>query len=98
MYDGTIIGCQNSMYEQWVDAIPPEESIKNGAKRTLAAKRPYFVNPQTDDVNEIIKTFNIFKENRESSFLFVFGNTINLMMWMLEAHQIDESYRYPEKL
>ena len=98
MYDGTIIGCQNSMYEQWVDAIPPEESIKNGAKRTLATKRPYFVNPQTDDVNEIIKTFNIFKENRESSFLFVFGNTINLMMWMLEAHQIDESYRDPEKL
>lgn len=98
MHDGTIIGCQNSMYEQHPDVIKNDGSIKNGAKLALAEHQTFFVHPLNDDIQHIYDVFNIFRANRESSFMFTYTNTVNLMLWMLEAHQIDESYRDIEKL
>lgn len=98
MYDGTIIGCQNTMYERNPADIKNDGSVGAEARVGLARHSTFFVNPLTDSEDHIHTIFNMFRDNRESSFLFNYGNTINLMLWLREAHQIDESYKNTDKL
>ena len=98
MYDGTIITCQNNMYEKDKSTITRDGSITNESKYALANHQLFFVNPLEDTPEHIYTVFDIFKTARESSFLFHFSNNVNLMLWLLECHQIDESYRDMEKL
>lgn len=97
MYDGTCINCQNSIYERESKYIAKDDSLENAVKRSLADHH-YYMNPLLDDDLTIEKNLELFKMGRESSFMFLYQTTVNTMVWLLQAHQIDESYHNIEKL
>lgn len=94
MYDGTMIGCQNNIFDTNIEGIPDDRSIKNSARRSLA-QHGYYVNVLTEENGlEKYKTLR----NRYCSFRFealpyVFHQLCILMFWMAEAGQIDPGYK-----
>lgn len=92
MWDGTIINCQNSIYDRDEKFILDDGSIKSAVKKGQATHH-YFVNLITDDDETIRKHFELFRISKEDSFAFIMETTATLMYWLCQAHQIDESYR-----
>lgn len=97
MYDGTIINCQNSIYDRDEKFILDDGSLKSAVKKAQATHH-YFVNLLTDDEETIRKHFELFRLSKEDSFMFIMETTITLMYWLSQAHQIDESYRNFQKI
>ena len=97
MYDGTLINCQNHIFDRNIEDLPTDDSIESSVKRGLATHN-YYINPLKDNLENIRQYFSIFKDMKETGFIFMFKNTINLMYWLLQSKQIDESYNDIEKL
>lgn len=97
MYDGTLINCQNSIYEQDANNIDPEKNIMNEVKRSLANHK-YFINPLNATDEEIENYFDLFKVEKESCFYFMFSQVQTLIYYLAKAKQIDEKYLLNEKL
>lgn len=97
MYDGTIINCQNSIYDRDVNFIKKEENMDSYVKQAQATHH-YFVNLLTDSDEVLQKHFELFRLSKENSYPFIFETTAILMFWLSQAHQIDESYTDLRKL
>ena len=97
MWDGTLINCQNHIYETDVNLLPTDNSITNATKRALAT-HGYFINPLKDDKTLVDKYFHLFNTVKFNSFEFIYKSIVNLMHFLAETGQIHESYRDPRKI
>lgn len=97
MYDGTMPGCQNSIYDTNLDFLPTDDSLKTQVKRSLVS-HGYYINPITASDEEIQSYLDLFLTCKERSLEFIHKTLLNRMMWMVKLNQIDPSYRDPNKL
>lgn len=91
MYDGTLINCQNYIYDKNIENIPIDDSIINGSKRSLV-NHHYFVNALTDPIEEVEKNITFFLDLRFKGMSQMLSHTYNLMYCLALAGQIDQSY------
>ena len=93
MWDGTLVNCQNHMFE-----IDPENLTNDGTVSTQAkierARTKYFLNPLTATDEEIDKNLYLFRKCNQNGFLFTYNEVLNLMYLLAKSHQIDHSYLY----
>lgn len=98
LWDGTLVNCQNHIYETKADLLPIDNNdLVASVKRSLAL-HDYFINPLTATDYELDRYFDLFHSCKYSSFEFVYRTTITLMQFLVETGQIDESYKNTEKL
>lgn len=97
MYDGTLVNCQNSIFETDIKYMPQDDSVENAIKRS-AAKGHYFINLLTSTDEEINKYFYTFNTLKHSTFGTNMSSVIILMKMMLKMKQIDLSYNNEKKL
>lgn len=99
-YDGTLVNCQNHMYDLNLSEFTPEffetKSLINDVKQSLV-KHHYFVNLLTDSDEEIMRYFDLFNTMKFESLEFIFRNTLTLLSALWQAKQIDASYMDVEK-
>lgn len=92
MYDGTLVNCQNSIFETSLDNIDEEVNIPNEVKRTWV-KKNWFINPQTASKEDLEKYKYMFMTGRRSTFWHTWNTTIAKMHYMSLNGQISFSYR-----
>lgn len=98
MYDGTLVNCQNHIYETDINYLPKDNhDMKTNVKRALASHK-YFVNPLKDSDKDIQKYFYFFETCKFESFEFIYKTTMTTMQYLAATNQIDSSYRNHEKL
>lgn len=99
MYDGTLINCQNHMYEADVQYLPKDNSVINSVKRSLATHN-YFINPLDENLSDKTRDiyFDLFATCKFNSLDFIFETTVNTMLFLSRTNQIDVSYRDEHKL
>ena len=97
MYDGTLINCQNHIYDLDLTTLPQEHKLDSLAKRELV-KHHYFANSLLDTTEELQKYFYIFNIANFHSLDFMFSYTVMMMKLLLLTNQIDASYRDEIKL
>lgn len=97
MYDGTLVNCQNHIYDLDLNELPIEHSVEALTKRELV-KHKYFVNPLTDSEKELERYFYIFDTINFHSLDFMFHEIIMIMKILLFTRQIDDSYKDELKL
>lgn len=92
MYDGTLVNCQNSIFETDPDNITPDDDlIVHGAKMTWA-KKGFYLNPITASKEEIEKLKYIFSVGRSSTFWHMFNTNITQLHFLSISGQIDPIY------
>lgn len=91
MYDGTLINCQNHIFDRDVNFIKDDLNLKTQVRKSLATHN-YFINPLFADKKEIDNYSALFQNGRENSFFFMCQSVISLMYWLAKAGQIDSSY------
>lgn len=97
MYDGTLVNCQNHIYDTDINYLPKDTDLKSSVKRSLAT-HGYFVNPLKDSEYDLTKYFTLFNSCKHSCLQFLFKTTISSMQYLTWTHQIDESYYNTDKL
>ena len=97
MYDGTIITCQNYMFDQKKEYLKADNDFELIVKKSMIDKH-FFINPIIDSKEDVQKFLSIFNEFRHSSFGFLIDHIMNLMFWMSKAEQINRLYIYDYKL
>lgn len=97
MYDGTIITCQNYMFDQKKEYLKADNDFELTVKKTMIDKN-FFINPITASPKEVQKFLSIFNEFRHSSYTFLIDHIVNLMFWMSKAEQINRIYANDYKL
>ena len=98
LWDGTLVNCQNHIYETNPEFLPVDNNdLVASVKRSLAL-HGYFVNPLTATDYELDKYFDLFNTCKHSSFEFIFRTTVTFMQFLVELNQIDESYYDTDKL
>jgi organic radical activating enzyme len=98
MYDGTLINCQNHIYEQNADLIPNDGTLANSVKRALA-QHNYFINPLTETDRKVIdKYFDMFRCCKFHSLPLLYKTTVTTMLYLVNTRQISESYFDERKL
>jgi hypothetical protein len=91
LYDGTIIGCQNSMYSTSEENLKENDPYLKSIKLNLIRNKEFFNPIENNDLDSYEKIFDIFRHGKDS-FLTVFQSTLNMMLFLGEAGQIDASY------
>lgn len=91
MYDGTLINCQNHIFDRNVEDLPDNDLLETNVKKELATHH-YFINPLTATEKEIQDYFEFFETCKFNSFHFMATSTIILMEGLLHTQQIDPSY------
>jgi hypothetical protein len=92
MYDGSLVSCQNSIFERDVEKIEPEDNlVAYGIKKTWAQKHYYF-NPATATPEEIMKYKYIYSTGRTQTFWHTFNTTITKLYYLSQAGQINPIY------
>jgi len=98
MYDGTLINCQNHIFERDIEFLPKDKGIESSTKRSLIDHH-YFMNPLKDNELDMEKIFNIFLTGKKAVFDFTLEQTCILMYYLAKSHQISEFYlKDPMKL
>lgn len=97
MWDGTLINCQNHMFETNAELIHDKNELAEAVKKGLATHK-FFVNGITDSDEDLDKYFALFDIAKNTSFEFTLQNTIMLMKFLSITGQIDESYKDHYKL
>ena len=92
LYDGTLINCQNSIYEKDIENINPEVNMLNEIKRSQSRAGVVFMNPLTDSEEKIQKYKYLFTTGRSSSFWHSFLTVYQKMRLMSFAGQISAVY------
>lgn len=91
MYDGTLVNCQNYIFDKDLDNIPVDDSIMNGSKRSLV-KHNYFMNAVTASQEELDKFIKFFLDLKFEGMSQMLSHTYNIMYVLALAGQIDKSY------
>lgn len=93
MYDGTMLECQNLIFDTNYDNILKEKTLKNDIKRALAQKKHYINLLKGDTVEDFEKIIEYFHTVRRNAFMYLMHQTAMLMHWMSKVDQIDISYK-----
>lgn len=91
MYDGTLLPCQNLVYNNYEEEYCIDDTTQDYIKKTLA-KHHYNINPQQDSEEHVNKILSLFKIGLTSSFVWQYHYTVNLMLLLSKNHQIHSSY------
>jgi organic radical activating enzyme len=97
MYDGTLINCQNHIFETQEELIHDDNERIEAVKKSLAS-HGYFINPITATDDEVDKYFSLFHNAKFTSFEFTLHSIVILMKMLSITSQIDTSYRDDFKL
>lgn len=97
LWNGTLINCQNHMFETDVNLIHDTNELANAVKKGLATHN-YFVNGLTASEQDLDKYFSLFYACKNTSFEFTVQNVVTLMNFLVITNQIDPSYRDRRKL
>ena len=97
MYDGTLVNCQNQIFDTELEYLPTDNSMRSIVKRELV-KHKFFINPLKDSDEQIKKYFEYFRVSKEDCFNFMYMSTINTMFWLAQIGQIDASYKDMNKV
>lgn len=97
MYDGTLVNCQNHIYETDANFIKDEGDLASSVKKALATHN-YFINPLTASDYEMRKYFHLFNSCKFHSLEFIFKTTLTSMQYLVLTNQIDKSYNNIHKL
>ena len=99
-YDGTLVNCQNHMYDLSLSEFSPEffntPSLINYEKQSLV-KHHYFVNLLNDSDEEIMKYFDLFYTMKHESLEYIFRNVLTLLSALWQAQQVNSSYMNIQK-
>lgn len=91
MYDGTIISCQNNIFDRdkkYLAADTPElKAIKESW-----VDHNHFVNPLTATDKQLETVFELFNTTQTTSWRFLIEHYIITMYWLSRAGQIDIKY------
>lgn len=99
MYDGTVIGCQNYIYNTDLDHLEESDKTLYSIKSNLAKHNVHFNVLKDSNEKNIKKVLRIFDETQGDTFKTSFHSMVNLMTWLAECNQIDLSYKgNPEKI
>ena len=91
MYDGTLVNCQNYIFDMEYENIPKAKTVENEAKRALVSHK-YFVNALTDDIDVVWDNIRLFNDLKYESFPFLYQQVCNFMYMLAKCGQIDQSY------
>lgn len=91
MYDGTLVPCQNLIYDTKEIAYSPNDTKEDYIRKSLA-NHHVSVNPITDDDDTIAKGLDRFYIGRTCSFIFAYNQICSLMFLMAKYGQIDSEY------
>ena len=92
MYDGTLLPCQNHMYEIDPDSIVDDGTIEAGTKKYLAKFNGY-INVLKDTDLKIENNLNMYQSLRQSSYYYTFSQVFSLMYYCMLSNQIDATYK-----
>lgn len=91
MWDGTLVTCQNSVFETTKDFINKDVNIMNEVKRSWVDKG-FFINPITATPEEIKKYKYLFMVGRKSTFWHTFNTNIVKLHYLSICGQVSRSY------
>ena len=91
MWDGTLVTCQNSVFETTKDFINKDITIMNEVKRSWVDKG-FFINPITATPEEIKKYKYLFMVGRKSTFWHTFTTNVVKLHYLSLCGQVSRSY------
>ena len=91
MYDGTLINCQNYMFDKEMENIPDDGVLYNEVKKSLV-KKHYYANALTDSKEDLKKNIKMFLDLKFEGQPFVLNYIYNMMYVLALTGQIHESY------
>lgn len=91
-HDGTLLYCQNALYSLDKDKILGS-NLQAYARRAYASSSHNFLNILTCSDEELHTHFFEQRILNDTSFPFLFMETVNLMIHLANCYQIHESYR-----
>lgn len=97
MYDGTLINCQNHIFDTQTEFLKDNGDLESSVKKALAEHK-YFINPLTDDDDTIRRYFHLFDMCKNGCLEFMIKSTATLMRYCVETRQIDGMYLNKELL
>ncbi len=97
MYDGTLVNCQNSIFDTDKQFLSNDNSIENKIKHSLT-NHSYYINLLTSSDEEINEYFYLFNTIHQTSFMSNLTSVITLMNYLVRTNQIDLSYYDNRKL
>lgn len=91
MYDGTIVNCQNCIYDTDLTYLNEKTDSEAIIKKQLL-KHKFFVNPLTDSKEEVDLMRQMFSTMHTESFLFEFSHAAMMIYLLALSHQVSEDY------
>lgn len=91
MYDGTLVNCQNHIFDTQEEFLRAENDFEMTVKKSWI-KHKYYVNLLKDSKEDIQKHLMLFSQNKVSLFRFILDQYITTMYWLSAAGQIDPRY------
>jgi hypothetical protein len=84
MYDGTLVNCQNSIFDTQDAFLLKNDNIENMIKHSMAT-HTYYINLLTASDDEINKYFYIFNTIHKNSFMSNLSSVITLMQYLVRT-------------
>lgn len=99
LYDGTMMSCQNFMFDLDGNNVKDDGTIGAQLRKDTRRTKTDCINLLTDseeDINKVIYKYNMYKTH---SFPFMFQATVNTLQMLNECNQLNSIYKYnPDKL
>ena len=92
MYDGTLVNCQNSIFETTLEGIKKENLDLTDYVKKYWVTHGYYINLLTASEEEIENYFYKWIVGRESTFWHTFNNVITMMSLLAKSQQISSYY------
>lgn len=92
LYDGTLVNCQNSIFDTIEDSIDSEKNISNEVRRHWIRKG-LFLKPDEATEEEKEKYKYIWRTAKSKTFWHTWNNTFNLLYYLTAANQTSPLYK-----
>lgn len=94
LYDGTMMSCQNYMFDLNPDDIRDDKDIDSQSRKDIINRKAACINLLTatdEEINKVIYKYNLYKT---ASFPFMFQATLNELQMLNECGQLNSVYKY----
>jgi hypothetical protein len=94
MYDGTIVGCQNFLFNTIKEHLNEPNPVNYSVKENLIDKH-MFINLTDDNttIEDLNKVFHKF-QNNETAFLATYQSILNTILLLADCGQASQDYLY----
>ena len=95
MYDGTLLGCQNQIFDTNINFINTNDKFLYSIKKDQVIHNRILnpINASEEDLQLLFYTHDIL---RKYNFKILYNNILNLMYILAKCNQIDNNYLYNE--